>query len=122
MAQGGNPAVADHPERLPKPKHTVPVLAPRAGVVAGLDARSIGLAAVKLGAGRRKVGEKIDLAAGFLLKKKVGSGVKRGEPLGMVLGSDLGRVRQAARLLLATYRFSTGPVRPSRLLLGRLAG
>jgi thymidine phosphorylase len=42
-----------------------PVPAPRAGVVAAIDTRAIGLAVVALGGGRRRPGEHIDPAVGF---------------------------------------------------------
>ena len=46
-----------------------------------LDALLVGRAAVALGAGRDKKGDKVDLSAGLLLRKKPGEAVAAGEPV-----------------------------------------
>src|SRR5207237_6019516 len=53
-AQGGDPAAIEDPSRLPQPKAKREVRADRSGVLAGLDAGQVGLAAVDLGAGRTR--------------------------------------------------------------------
>jgi len=75
-AQGGDLS------RLPEAGRVVPVLAPRDGFVQAIDAQEVGLAAMALGAGRRRKEDSIDPAVGFVLAKKVGDPVERGEPLG----------------------------------------
>jgi len=75
-AQGGDLS------RLPEADRVVPVLAPRDGFVQAIDAQEVGLAAMALGAGRRRKEDSIDPAVGFVLAKKVGDPVERGEPLG----------------------------------------
>lgn len=44
-------------------------------------ADQIGVAAMLLGAGRATKEDKIDLAVGIMLRKKVGDAVEKGEPL-----------------------------------------
>ena len=44
-AQGGDPHLVDHPEKLPKAPKIEPFLAPRAGYVSAIDTRMVGLAA-----------------------------------------------------------------------------
>lgn len=61
--------------------------APRAGWVSRLDARSIGLAAVELGAGRQFPEQNIDLRVGFELAVSVGDRVEAGQLLGWVHAS-----------------------------------
>lgn len=79
--QGGDPRVVEDPGRLP----SAPVVrvheAPRAGRVAGVDAREVGLACVELGAGRTRVGDEVDPAVGFVLHVRPGDGVEAGDPL-----------------------------------------
>jgi len=46
-----------------------------------MDAYSLGLMSVELGAGRRAKEDHVDPAAGFILHKKIGDYTKRGETL-----------------------------------------
>ncbi|MFO7157288.1 MAG: thymidine phosphorylase, partial [Pseudomonadota bacterium] len=76
-AQGGNLS------GLPEADRVVPVLAERSGFVQAIDAEEVGLAAMALGAGRRRKEDSIDPAVGFVLEKKIGDPVERGEVLGL---------------------------------------
>src|SRR5690606_9743061 len=60
-AQGGDARVVDRPEEvLPQAARRTPVPAPESGTVRALSARQIGMAALMLGAGRRRVEDRID--------------------------------------------------------------
>ena len=53
--QGGDPGVLERPDRvLPKAKQQVTVCAEQSGYITSLDAESIGIVAMLLGAGRAK--------------------------------------------------------------------
>lgn len=80
-AQGGNESMVDQPELLPTASYQVPVAAPEDGIVSHIDAESLGLTAMMLGAGRATKEDRIDLAVGIVLKKKVGDRVQAGEAL-----------------------------------------
>ena len=73
--QGGNPDIADHPEMLPQAKHHIEIKSSQIGYVNSIDAESIGIAAMLLGAGRKRKNDAIDYAAGITIKKKVGEKV-----------------------------------------------
>jgi thymidine phosphorylase len=76
-AQGGDPFAP-----LPTPRHLEPaVRAPRSGVVARLDARAVGVAAWRLGAGRARKEDPVQSAAGVLCLAKPGEPVSAGDPL-----------------------------------------
>ncbi|SFQ22862.1 thymidine phosphorylase [Amycolatopsis arida] len=75
-AQGGDPEAP-----LPAPRHVETVPAARDGVVAGLDAYAVGVAAWRLGAGRARRGEPVQSAAGVLCLAKPGARVSAGQPL-----------------------------------------
>ena len=79
--QGGNPEWVDDPSLLPQAKFEIEVVADSDGVVSEIVADNIGVAAMKLGAGRETKEDDIDLAVGLILRKKVGSPVKKGESL-----------------------------------------
>ncbi len=79
--QGGDPAVVDNPEKLPQAKYKIDVPAQKSGFVSNIVADEIGVAAMLLGAGRATKEDKIDLAVGLMLRKKVGDKVEKGETL-----------------------------------------
>lgn len=79
--QGGNPEWVEKPELLPQAKYKFDVLADEDGFITKMVADAIGVAAMKLGAGRETKEDSIDLAVGFILRKKVGDSVKKGESL-----------------------------------------
>ncbi|MED1065874.1 pyrimidine-nucleoside phosphorylase [Bacillus paralicheniformis] len=79
--QGGDSSVADNPEKLPQAAYKIDIPAKEAGVVSEIVADQIGVAAMLLGAGRATKEDKIDLAVGIMLRKKVGDAVEKGDPL-----------------------------------------
>jgi len=105
-AQGGDPAVAERPESLlPQAKLRLPVAAAADGYVHGIDAESVGLAAMRLGAGRAAKDDAIDYAVGVELVRKRGERVRAGDTLAYLHAQEDGATAgEAARLLAAAYR------------------
>src|SRR5690606_8656164 len=84
QAQGGDPKVVEDRSILDSAPEQTRITADRSGVVARCDARSIGLAAGRVGAGRgRKEGD-IDPGVGIEVLAKVGDAVDEGEVLGVL--------------------------------------
>jgi thymidine phosphorylase len=81
-AQGGDPDAG-----LPMARHTHVVRAAADGVLTGLDAYAVGVAAWRLGAGRARREDPVQAAAGVELHVKPGAVVRGGEPL-MTLHTD----------------------------------
>lgn len=79
--QGGNPEWVKNPDLLPQAEYTFEVTADKEGVVSEIVADAIGVAAMKLGAGRATKEDEIDLAVGLVLNKKIGDNVKVGDSL-----------------------------------------
>jgi len=80
-AQGGDASVVDRPEELPQAKYTFELEAKEDGYVSEIVADEVGTAAMILGAGRATKDSVIDLAAGLMLRKKIGDQVKKGDSL-----------------------------------------
>jgi pyrimidine-nucleoside phosphorylase len=97
--QGGDPRVCDDPGRLPRARETVDVRAERDGRVARIACRSVGQAAMLLGAGRETVTSAIDPAVGLTIHKKVGDLVIQGEPLFTVHVNERRRLDEVLALL-----------------------
>ncbi len=79
--QGGDPDVVDHPEKMGVAKYSIDLPAKSSGCVREIQAESIGVAAMLLGAGRKTKEDTIDYTVGVKLHKKVGMDVTEGEPL-----------------------------------------
>ena len=90
-AQGGNPAVLYDYSVFPTARQIVPIPSPVSGYITAIDTEKVGMAAVALGAGRERVDSIIDPAVGFVLEKKVGDKVEKGEPLAMMHINDAAR-------------------------------
>ncbi|MCK6594580.1 MAG: thymidine phosphorylase [Bacteriovoracaceae bacterium] len=81
IAQGGDPSFIDDYSKLPTAEKTIDIKATKAGFVSKISCKEMGLHCVKLGGGRMKAEDKIDFAVGFVLNKKIGDAVKKGETL-----------------------------------------
>ena len=109
-AQGGDPAEAVLP--------TVPVvrevLAPAGGYVRGIGATDIGMAALRLGAGRQTKDDTIDHAVGIRCLSKRGDAVTVGDVLAEVHARDDASAQQAESEVLAAYELGdeAPPARP----------
>ncbi len=114
-AQGGDPGVVDDPDRLLLAPGVAEVRAGASGVVAELDALSVGLAAVRLGGGREKKGEPIDHGVGVYLLKKIGDPVREGESLARVYHREKG-LDEALDLLARAYRIGREATPPPLVL------
>ncbi|MGW4368775.1 thymidine phosphorylase [Nocardia takedensis] len=120
-AQGGDP---DAP--LTRARHTETVRADCAGVLTRLDAMGVGLAAWRLGAGRRRQGDPVQFGAGVELHAVPGDRVIAGQSL-MTLHTDTPDAFPAALAALdgaydlAPADSNPAPTAVSRVL-GRVAG
>ncbi len=75
-AQGGDLSVP-----LPVAGHAETVIAPAGGTMGDIDAMAVGLGAWRLGAGRSRPGERVQLGAGIRIHRRPGEPVTAGEPL-----------------------------------------
>jgi pyrimidine-nucleoside phosphorylase len=112
VAQGGEVAFVEHPERLPLARLIEEVPAPHSGYLARVDAREIGLSSVDLGAGRAQKEDAIDHAVGLMIYHKVGDRVKKGEPLFAVHANSAESLAAARQRVLAAHRFTPKRVKP----------
>ena len=79
--QGGNAKVIDNYDLLPKTEVLLEVKSAKTGFITKMNCTQLGLHCVRLGGGRMKTSDKIDFAVGFILNKKIGEPVKKGETL-----------------------------------------
>jgi pyrimidine-nucleoside phosphorylase len=121
-AQGGDVSVLKSGRGLRAAPVVSPLLAPRAGVVAAIDAMEVGLTAVDLGAGRAKKGDPIDHAVGIVLRAKVGDRVAAGDKLLSVHANTEADCVRAQERLLAAYSWAEDDVSPPPLVYKMIDG
>jgi thymidine phosphorylase len=118
-AHGGDARVAEHPERLPRARVRVPLLAKHSGTLAHVDAWELGWVSVALGAGRTRAEQAVDPGAGIELCRGPGEHVTRGEPLAFLCAAKRSLIDAQLARAQAAFRVG-GRVTPHELVLERL--
>jgi pyrimidine-nucleoside phosphorylase len=111
-AQGGDVSYVDDPSKFPRAEHVEVVRSPQTGYLSQIQARSVGEAAVVLGAGRARKSDPVDHAVGFLIDRKVGDFLKKGEPLFTIHANDREKMKEVREVVLAAHQFTDEPVEP----------
>jgi len=117
-AQGGD---VDAP--LPVAKHVEELRASEDGVVTGLDAMGVGVAAWRLGAGRSRPGEAVQAAAGVEIEKHLGEEVRAGDVLARLHTDTPERMGRALEALEGSWTLAApGTSLPERrIVMDRIA-
>ncbi|WDF83125.1 thymidine phosphorylase [Lacticaseibacillus pabuli] len=115
--QGGDVRVIDNPQLLPRADFRTAVKAPRSGFINNIDSEALGLAAMQLGAGRAKTGDKLDPAVGLVLHKKVGTPVSEGDTLATV-HSNQEQIPAVLAAVQAAFDITDAAPAPSQLIRG----
>lgn len=121
-AQGGDPTVVDDPSTLvaaPERRH---VAASLPGVVTRVSPRELGHGVVRLGGGRQRLGQEIDLDVGFHVEVAPGERVERGQPLGTVFARTPDGAEAGAAILREAVEVTDGPPRRGRALMSHRVG
>jgi len=114
-AQGGDP---DAP--LPGARHTEVLTAESAGWLRGLDARGVGVAAWRLGAGRARKEDPVSAAAGIICLAKPGDRVEQGQPVLELRGDADDRFARAREALAGAIEIGPEPPEPTDPVLERI--
>ncbi len=115
-AQGGDPAA-----ELPAAAVRHEVTAPTGGYVRGLDARSVGVAVWRLGAGRSRKEDPVSPAAGAMCVRKPGDRVSAGDPVLVLHADDPARLEGALAALDRAIDVGPEPPEPRPLIVDRIA-
>ena len=114
-SQGGD---ADALEDLPVSTEVRELRSPRDGYVARFAASGIGSAALALGAGRAKKGDKIDPGSGIEVLVRAGDHIQKNQPIARLYGER--EAERAKQLVLEALEISDEPVEPPPAILGSL--
>ena len=94
---------------------------PATGFVTRLDARAVGVAAWRLGAGRARKEDPVSHGAGVVCLKKRGDRVTEGEPLLELHCDERSRLQPAREALRDVVEIGPHPPAPSPLVIDRIA-
>ncbi|OSC27633.1 thymidine phosphorylase [Mycobacterium vulneris] len=114
-AQGGDLSVP-----LPVAGHAEAVIAPRGGTMGDIDAMAVGLGAWRLGAGRSRPGERVQLGAGIRIHRRPGEPVSAGEPLFTLYTDTPERFGAALAELNGGWSVDGTPPAPRPLIIDRI--
>jgi thymidine phosphorylase len=120
-AQGGPEDLLERPDDyLARAPVVEDVFAPDAGYVAAVDVRTVGLAVVDLGGGRRRADDRIDPAVGLSGLAQIGDAVDTQRPLATIHAASRGNAERAAEALRRAYSISDNQPTPPDLISERL--
>ncbi|WP_394215701.1 thymidine phosphorylase [Brachybacterium vulturis] len=112
-AQGGD---VDAP--LPLAQHVEELRATEDGVVTGLDAMGVGVAAWRLGAGRSRPGEAVQAAAGVEIEAHIGDEVRAGDVLARLHTDTADRMPRALESITGSWTLAApGTTVPERRIV-----
>jgi len=112
VAQGGDPDAV-----LPRAPVVEELLAERTGILRRLDARPVGVAAWRLGAGRARKEDPVSAVAGIVCRVKPGEEVAKGQPLLELHTEDPGRLAWARQALEGSIEIGDNPPAPVPIVL-----
>lgn len=102
---------------LPKPKNSYVVTSPASGFVQSMNTEKIGVAGLKIKAGRTMTADIIEPTAGIEFHAKVGESITKGEALFTLHGENLDLLKTIESDLLATVKVGDKKVDPQPLIL-----
>ncbi len=115
-AQGGDGAVVENTEMLPKASIIMDIISEEAGFIKRIDTSEIGMVSLILGGGRETKDSAIDLSVGIELKKKIGDRIEKDEVIATIYANDLERLKAAKERLDLAYEISVTPVNKQQLV------
>ena len=105
-AQGGDTSLIENTDKFKKAAFYREVPSPADGYISSMNAETIGLASVALGAGRKTKEDTIDYTAGIVLEKKTGEAVKKGDVLARLYTNKDNCLDESERMFLSALDFS----------------
>jgi pyrimidine-nucleoside phosphorylase len=114
--QGGDPHCVDDYKRLPLAAKALVVNVERGGYITGIAAEAIGLAAMRLGAGRNRAEDAVDHGVGIRFRATIGERVKPGDTIAEIYGHDEGKMREAAQTVLGACKIGDAAQKQAPLI------
>ena len=117
-SQGGDSSWIENTDLFPKATHKFEIKAENEGYISKMDAESIGIASVILGAGRETKEDTIDMSAGIVLNKKTGDKIAKGDTLATLYTCNETSFNSAKEKYLSALEYSENPISEKALVYG----
>jgi pyrimidine-nucleoside phosphorylase len=114
--QGGDVSYIEQPVKYPPARYFANVTSSESGFIADFDTMHIGLIAIDLGAGRKKVDDVLDPSSGIILKKKIGDPVAPMEVIATVYTNRHDILEEASSRLSSCVHIRQSPVSPPSMI------
>ncbi len=114
----GDPGVIDDYSLFPGASIVEDFVSPESGYISDIDALTVGLSSVLLGAGRETMDSKLDYGVGYIFHKKVGDKIEKNEPILTIYANDENKLQAAKEKLKTAFQFSDSPVKVPPLVYG----
>ena len=118
-AQGGDRRVIHDTSLMPRARIVAPLCSCVDGVLSATDCKGLGEAAGILGAGRITKDDAIDPAVGFIIKKRIGDAISKGDVLFEIHANDETKQKEAADKLMSCLTLASQS-QPPLLIHGRI--
>ena len=115
-SQGGDIYYIEHPNKFKTSRYTYEIKSKRSGFIKEIEALTIGEAAMRLGAGRLNVKDKIDPAAGIVLNKKVGDHIKVDDLL-CTVHTNKENVKDILRMIDKAFKIVPSKVKEPKVII-----
>lgn len=116
-AQGGNEKVCDDYNIFPLPRYKDELKAEESGYISEIECFEVGMAAIDIGAGRRKKEDKVDHATGFVFYKNVGDRVEKNENILTIYANDESKIEPVKKRLKDAIKITKVKPEPQKMIL-----
>ena len=114
--QGADASYARNPEKFGIAKHRRDIIADRDGYILSCDAEKIGIAAMKLGAGRETKDSIIDPRAGILLLRKPADAIRKGDVIATLFTEKEETLDAAQDMVNNALVYTASPVKKGPMI------
>lgn len=108
-AQGGDASYVDDTSQFPVASIVEEIILDGQGYVEHIETEEIGFASMMLGGGRETKDSVLDLSVGFIVHKKVGDKVEKGQSIATVYANDKEKLAGAINRYKEAYTLSSQP-------------
>lgn len=114
----GNPKVIDDYSLFPQASIEEDFIASESGYISEMNALTIGISSVLLGAGRETMDSQLDYGVGYIIHKKLGNKVEKNEPILTIHANDRAKLEKAKIKLKDAFKYSVDPIEIPPLVYG----
>ena len=116
--QGGDPSYVEDTSKFGESEYLHDVISKTDGYITSCNAEMIGIAAMKLGAGRATKEDVIDFKAGIMLHKKPGDKISKGEAIATLYTDKGDAISSAEEMVMSALRFSSSAPEKKIMIYG----